>query len=441
MVTFEKQSEAISSLQEEFCARGTAVSISVRDIMDSTPICSAHKIHSYPAKLLPNLAKLLINSHLMPSGGKLLDPFCGTGTTLLEGVSVASRLYGADANPLARLITSVKLSKAPIGSEAILKSIERGIRQRRKEIKSHHEILSRWFTKKDLNDITYIKNRISLIDNNCLKNFLNVCLSSILKDLSCADPRIAVPVKLKDSTYPEDHWYRRQSLKKITDFGSKDVFNEFSRRVLQYLNIKQQQNYSENFYLFEDSRELAYRNNHRTLQSNSIDFVVTSPPYGTAQKYIRSSTFSLLVLDLHEDLSMSELDRKIIGSEKVLISDRSAPPQQTKSRQANKVITDVFEESPYRAHLYATYMNEMQKFLEESYRVLKPNANLCLVVGNNQVSGRLFETSEYLKEAAGLIGFKTTGHFIDSIKSRGLMTRRNSSSGLIAHEHILVFQK
>jgi len=441
MIITERQDGVLESLQDDYLKRGEPIPISVRKIMASSPSSSAHKIHSYPAKLLPNLAKLLIRSHLMPYGGKMLDPFCGTGTTLLEGVNIASRLYGADANPLARLITSVKLNKAPSGVCDCLKSIERGIRQKRKAPAKHHEILSRWFTKEDLDDISYIGKRISEINDDCLKSFLNVCLSAILKDLSCADPRVAVPVKLKKSTYPTQHWYRSHSLKRLKQFGKKDVFNEFSTRVTKYFSFKQQQQTNCNFHLFEDSRELTYKNVPRKLKSNSVDFVVTSPPYGTAQKYIRSSTFSLLVLDLNDNLTISDLDRMTIGSENLLMPNKSSVLVETMSKKANRVISEVFEDSPYRAHLYSSYLNEMQKFIEESYRVLKAGASISLVIGNNQVSGRVFETCEYLKDLAEAIGFKTTGHFIDSIKSRGLMTRRNSSSGMIAHEHIIIFRK
>lgn len=73
-----------------------------------------HLIHSYPAKLLANIPYFFLSSEeLCPKNGLVLDPFCGTGTVLLEAVLSGRNSCGADANPLAELITNVKTDYIP----------------------------------------------------------------------------------------------------------------------------------------------------------------------------------------------------------------------------------------------------------------------------------------------------------------------------------------
>ena len=68
-----------------------------------------HLIHSYPAKLLANIPfYFFATDELCPQEETVLDPFCGTGTVLLEAALSGRTALGADANPLAELITNVK---------------------------------------------------------------------------------------------------------------------------------------------------------------------------------------------------------------------------------------------------------------------------------------------------------------------------------------------
>lgn len=60
----------------------------------------------------PMLAKLMINLSGVKRGGRLLDPFCGTGTILYEALRMGISSYGLDTNPKRVIITSKNLSKA-----------------------------------------------------------------------------------------------------------------------------------------------------------------------------------------------------------------------------------------------------------------------------------------------------------------------------------------
>ncbi len=66
-----------------------------------------HGFHSYPARLHPHLAHRLLDV-LCPHGGSVLDPFCGSGTVLVEARLLGRRSVGVDLNPLAVRIANLK---------------------------------------------------------------------------------------------------------------------------------------------------------------------------------------------------------------------------------------------------------------------------------------------------------------------------------------------
>ena len=72
-----------------------------------------HAIHPYPAMMIPQVARRLIATYGC-EGSVLFDPYCGSGTTLLEGFLAGMSAVGTDLNPLARLIARVKTTPLDI---------------------------------------------------------------------------------------------------------------------------------------------------------------------------------------------------------------------------------------------------------------------------------------------------------------------------------------
>ena len=69
-----------------------------------------HRFHSYPAKLHPATARVLVDviGHGAGRGAAILDPFCGSGTVLVEARAAGLRAIGVDLNPLAVLVARAK---------------------------------------------------------------------------------------------------------------------------------------------------------------------------------------------------------------------------------------------------------------------------------------------------------------------------------------------
>lgn len=74
---------------------------------------SLASIHPYPARFIPDIARELISGLGCDKGAVILDPFCGSGTTLLEAQRAGFESVGIDLNPIACLISSVKTKELP----------------------------------------------------------------------------------------------------------------------------------------------------------------------------------------------------------------------------------------------------------------------------------------------------------------------------------------
>ena len=122
----EEFDETLYSLFGEYEAQNIPIAVDFRQLVSDVAFGTraSHLIHTYPAKLLPHIPYFFLNNNVLSlSGENILDPFSGSGTVLLESLLAGRNAYGADANPLARLISKVKTSDLNIN--ALTKSISR----------------------------------------------------------------------------------------------------------------------------------------------------------------------------------------------------------------------------------------------------------------------------------------------------------------------------
>src|SRR4030067_2824953 len=104
---------------------------SILNIFTNNVTAHTHGFHKYPAKFIPHIPKWAINKYLAGQKNKtILDPFCGSGTTLVEGILAGHNVIGIDVDPLSALISKVKTtlvdtSKLSTVSNWLVKAIKR----------------------------------------------------------------------------------------------------------------------------------------------------------------------------------------------------------------------------------------------------------------------------------------------------------------------------
>lgn len=79
-----------------------------------------HGFHAYPARAHPVTARRLVEA-LVPEGGVVLDPFCGSGTVLVEAMLAGRAAIGSDLNPIAVMLARAKtFPRSPAHTAALV---------------------------------------------------------------------------------------------------------------------------------------------------------------------------------------------------------------------------------------------------------------------------------------------------------------------------------
>jgi len=443
--------EAISELEKIYSQTKEPIEVSFRRLVPTlnNPDRVTHLIHTYPAKLLMHIPHFFINnSKFSKPGDTILDPFCGSGTVLLESVLANRNAVGVDANPLARLITEVKTTSYDITT---LRSLQERLQEdiSNKSVSINFPNIDYWFYPKVQKELACISYAIEKIQNQKHKDFFKVCFSNCVKKVSLADPRVSVPVKINPNRYPENSLNYHNIIKKLDELQNLSTISKFFEVVESNINRFEKFSLASGKHIntnqakivSADARCLRPTGQYTGLSDGSVDLVITSPPYAGAQKYIRSSSLSLGWLNyLKEQTTLRELDSQNIGRENYLKNEYSKLPN-TNIPEADCLLQHIAIKNQLRAYIAANYLIEMRSAFTEIFRVLKDNHHFVLVAANNEVCGYEFKTQEYLVSIAESIGFEVTLRLIDEIKSYGLMTKRNRTASIITREWVLVFKK
>ncbi len=435
---------------KDYSEKGAPIGVNFRELIPSINKAEryTHLIHKYPAKLLCHIPYFFLNSEVFcPDGGVVVDPFCGTGTVLLEAVLANKNAYGADANPLARLISSVKVNYIEAGK--LLKTLKTIIDKARsgKYIKTTVlENVNYWFSENTIMQLSEICGAIHTVRNKEHRAFFEVCFSNLIKKVSYADPRISVPVKLNPERFINDSITHKKITEKVSALKNISVYDKFedlcNDNITRLSTLKDViKSNSKSSVISCDARNLTSSiDSNEKLEDQSVDLILTSPPYAGAQKYIRSSSLNLGWLGLANAEQLRVLDSKNIGRENYRKADFIKI--ETGIEPVDSLLKQLCDNGKYeRAHIVGKYIEEMKAAIDESIRVLKEGGYFIMIIGNNMVCGLEFNTQEYLTEYMINKGLQLQFKLIDDIKSYGLMTKRNKTANRISCEWVLVLKK
>jgi hypothetical protein len=177
-----------------------------------------HGIHKYPAKFIPQIPRWAIEYLDLGAGDCLLDPFAGSGTTLVEGIIAGCVVHGYDVNPLARLISVAKCTiwtESPDRTLRALRHLETSVRKDRKRfaLRNQRDVLLHptwkfWFPEKSMRALIRIKRHILLAGSGlgadqrrAWHELLLVVLSETAKKVSYLDER-QIKVRFHKDKFP-----------------------------------------------------------------------------------------------------------------------------------------------------------------------------------------------------------------------------------------------
>lgn len=357
-----------------------------------------HGIHSYKGKFYPQLAKSLLNLANLALGAAVLDPFCGSGTVLLEAQLGGFSATGFDLNPLALLISRAKTvvtTENATGLDHLIKEFHDRIVSDRSKLGHidffpsdlHGEIRS-WFPLPVAGRLGWLMSEIERVPNTMAALVLKVLLSNIIRQVSHQEPK---DLRIRRRKEPI------RDAPVIDLFRARiNVFRErlrhFGERVSASPNPMGAANIVDG-----DSRKWE---TFRPWSNRPFQCVVTSPPYATALPYIDTDRLSLLVILGISCRESSQIESHLIGSREIRNGDRKRCEAQVesdlfhqiKSKTAGEIIREIFRLNSkanvgFRrknlAALLVRYFGDMWSTFQNLARVIEPGARLFFVIGDN----------------------------------------------------------
>jgi DNA modification methylase len=359
-----------------------------------------HEIHRYSGKYIPQIARKAIELISFP-GETILDPYVGSGTTLLEANLCSRNSIGIDLNPLAVLITKVKItpvektallklkkyfedlsckiSISRSGQASILNDSEKVFEYIAEDPRLNDDWYTKWFNKSVLKELLVLDKHITNYPHKKSSDIARVAFSNILRKCSNAHsgyPNVMLDKKKNNLTVPSSVFIK--ALKEIID-----KVEELNHRFNKDTQAK---------ILHGDARNLSFEN-------NSIDAVITHPPYIGSVPYAEYGTLSLKWLGYEPKV----LDSKLTGGK----------------RQSKDVVE--------------RFWTNYKKMLEESYRVLKEDRYMFILIGDPTVKGKMIDLAEMTRVLSKEIGFELVAE-----KKRTGINRRANKMG---PETLLFFRK
>lgn len=407
------------------------------DFINSHTTYSTHGFHTYPAKMIPQIASALIEKY----GSKanfLYDPYCGSGTTLVEAATRGINAIGADLNPLARLIARAKTTAIEIQTLDLhlrdfydyLFCFRFGINKNKDSIICPvFKNIDFWFSKTVKFDLTIITNYIDNIENIHVKEFFQVALSQTIRECSWTRKNEFKLYKMS----PE----RIKIFKPDTLSTFEKILGKNRNGLEEYMQLKKKT--SE--IIISDHNSII-RIPKKIIQQNSVDIVLTSPPYGDSSTTVAYGQFSALA---NQWLGFREngraLDNELMGGVKATNIPKF------KSDVLNENINEIKVKDPRRVLDVVSFYKDYFASIKNVSQTIKPGGFSCYVVSNRNVRGVTLKTDLITKDFFEQNGFRHIETFERNISSKR-MPRLNSSTGvrgetnsLMNTESIVIMQK
>ncbi len=422
--------------------RNSILNINARSVNTHT-----HGFHKYPAKFIPHIPKWAIGKYLNGNKDKnILDPFCGSGTTLVEGILAGYNVIGVDIDPLSAMISKVKTTRV---DETELKRISSWLV---KEIKAKKngtfkpdcETIEHWFTKNAIKKLSAIRTLINQIpekfgDSKKIKDIqdlLLICFSSIIRRVSNADNE-------SQKTYVSHTKIKEPEEVNSLFFSQLNLFVDRATIYSATINSK-----AKNKIIHSSSSASL----DKKLNGLQIDLAITSPPYIKAIDYIYNQMVELFWIgDLFQMQTQTKQNSKkiqYIGNKQIQKAEfNNYTPYNTalnidKLDKKLRLVYDTDKKNGHK-HSYITfkYFTEMEKHFAEMSKCLTKRTHYVMVVGDSNVSDVFFDTADFLIDIAERNGFRITNKWGYKIKNRFMRFDRKGRGGIIEIDWVLDFEK
>jgi DNA modification methylase len=394
-----------------------------------------HCFHPYPAMMIPQVTGRLIEKY--GSEAELLfDPYCGAGTSLVEAELRGIRSIGTDLNPLARLISRAKTREIKLQElDMYIKSISDLTFNLRFAVKSIEDAqvpafmnIDYWFAKDVQKKLAIIKQFIEKIGDEDIEDFFKVAFSETVRECS---------------------WTRNGEFK-LFRMKEKQM-SEFDPDVFGLMESKLSRNRAglKSFMEAKNGEAVPVICQFNTVNGipsdiihpETVDIVVTSPPYGDSRTTVAYGQFSRLANQWLGVEKASNIDNLLMGGKpmKKLFEFESS--------SLREAIDKIAEKDSKRVQDVTSFYADYQRSINNVSKVVRKGGHVCYVVGNRRVKGVTLPTDEITRDFFEANGFAHVETIIRNIPNKR-MPSKNSPTNVAGklditmnNEYIVILRK
>ena len=382
-----------------------------------------HGLHRFAAKYIPRIPGWVLDE-FATKDDVVLDPFCGSGTTLVEALTHCNTSIGIDCDPMACMITNAKT--AAIKHERIQ---ELGQQIRKAWHGGAQELhtpmpgvvnFGHWFPESTWGDLQSLFATISGLTCTAQeRDFLRCIFSSILRYVSNAD----------DQTQKT---YVSGTLKKHPPEVVPTFWKAFSKALtsLKELEAVRLPNAAAKV-IRGDASDIP-------LPPSSVDLVITSPPYLDSVDYMYNFMLEYFwlgpLLGVPDRKTFNHMRRSPTGAKNPLDRNPAHLP---------RCLADLISEKDIPASRISatrTYCASMAQHFKSAAKVMKKNAHYVLVIGNSKTGKGVLPIHDSLIRLAADAGFAFQKAFAYRIRRHYMKFPRAGRGGIITMDWVIVLK-
>lgn len=381
--------------------------------------------------MIPELARTLIQEFRPKGNCKLMfDPYMGSATTMVEASLANINAVGTDLNPLARLISKAKTtlydtdelykefqeiqSKMRLFSYANVKNVNF-------ERITNHDY---WYSQESLFRLSYISQLIEDYSRN--KEFFNVALAEVVREVS----------------YTRNGEFKRFRMKeeKIKTFHP-DVFGLFILKVLRNINgLKQYKAVARNTNTSIYDFDTIFGVPKAIIDNESVDMVITSPPYGDSRTTVAYGQFSRWANEWFSYNNAQNLDNLLMGGQK-------CNKRIFLTESIDNELQQIYNTDVHRYYDVISFLNDYWLSIQNVAKTVRKGGVVCYVVGNRNVKGVQIPLDYFTAETFERCGLHHKITLVRDIPYKRMPSYTSPTNvsgmkvGTMSNEYIVILEK
>lgn len=394
-----------------------------------------HRWYDYLEDFPYKLIEEKFNEYQIKEDSLVVEPFAGSGTTNVTAKMFNIESVGFDSNPLMSFISKVKTT----WDVDIISLRAEIIKVANDFLNKIHNVdklnldddfiknmpkkeINQWLSLGLQKEVILLKNIIKNVKDDKIKNLLLLAMSRSALDASFV------------SFCPGTTFY---------PFREKEEFwNLFTNKVIDmYYDLQKINNVSNHFKVSNIINDSCL-NAGKYIEDNTIDFIITSPPYPNDLEYTRQTRLEMYMLDFVKNMDdVQKIKKKMVkGSTKLIYKDSNSEKFIKKYNSILKVSNDIYEQTKDKnwgfdyPRMVREYFGDMFICLKEFYPLMKKNSHFLLVVGDQTIKGVYIPVCDILIEIGYDLGYSNCSKEL-------FRKRRSTGHDTILPEEIVILKK